>query len=135
MLHSQQSTSRRVYRAIVLACAVLTLGACTSQSRKTASNLDMSHTDYASRKCQLSLARAQIHDNIKQSRIVASPVAVLLSGGAWFLPVLAINAGLDAVDHLEASDISVDCGGPEIPNDEIAKQVLMGVGFGIGMGK
>ena len=90
MLHSQQPTSRRVYRAILLTCAVLTLGACTSQSRKTASNLDMSHADYASRKCQLSLGRAQIHDNIKQSRIVASPVAVLLSGGAWFLPVLAV---------------------------------------------
>ena len=135
MLHTQQSTSRRVCRAIVLVCAVMALSACTSQSRKMASNLDMSHPDYASRKCQLSLARAQVHDNIKQSRIVASPVAVLLSGGAWFLPVLAINASLDAVDHLEASDISVDCGGLETPNDEIAKQVLMGVGFGLGMGK
>ena len=135
MPHSQQPPARRVLRSIVLACAVLTLSACTSQSRKTASNLDMSHEHYASRKCQLALGRAQMHDNIKQSRIVASPVAVLLSGGAWFLPVLAVNAGLDAVDHLEASDISVDCGGPETPNDEIAKQVLMGVGFGIGMGK
>jgi hypothetical protein len=113
----------------------LALSACTSQSRKTSSNLDMNHPRYASRECQMALGRAQLHDNIKQSRVIASPVAVLLSGGTLFLPMLAVNAGLDTADHLEASDISVYCGGPETPNDEIAKDVLMGVGFGIGVGK
>ena len=113
----------------------LALSACTSQSRKTSSNLDMNHPRYASRECQMALGRAQLHDNIKQSRVIASPVAVLLSGGALFLPMLAVNAGLDTADHLEASDISVYCGGPETPNGEIAKDVLMGVGFGIGVGK
>ena len=110
------------------------LGACTSYSRKTSANLDMSHPRYASRECQMALGRAQWHDNIKQSRVIASPVAVLLSGGSLLLPVLAVNAGLDTVDHLEASDISVYCGGPETPNVEIAKDVLMGVGFGLGVG-
>ena len=114
---------------------MLGLSACTSQSRKTATNLDMSHERFSSRECQMAQTRAQLHDNIKQSRIVASPVAVLLSGGTLFLPMLVVNAGLDAADHLDASDISVDCGGPETPNPEIAKEVLLGVGFGLGMGK
>ena len=125
--------ARRILCFVLLAC--LALSACTSQSRKTSSNLDMSHPRYASRECQMALGRAQLHDNIKQSRVIASPVAVLLSGGALFLPMLAVNAGLDTADHLEASDISVYCGGPETPNGEIAKDVLMGVGFGIGVGK
>lgn len=119
--------------ALGLLC--LALSACTSQSRKTSSNLDMNHPNYTSRECQMALGRAQLHDTIKQSRVIASPVAVLLSGGSLFLPMLALNASLDTVDHLEASDISVYCGGPETSNTEIAKEVLMGVGFGIGVGK
>ncbi len=113
----------------------LALSACTSQSRKTASNLDMGHPRYASRECQMARGQAHLHDTIKQTRVIASPVALLLSGGSLFVPMLAVNAGLDAVDQLEASDISVFCGGPEISNTEIAKEVLMGVGFGIGLGK
>lgn len=125
--------TRRTFCSVFLAC--LALSACTSQSRKTASNLDMSHPRYASRECQMAMGRAQLHDNIKQTRVMASPVAVLLSGGSLFVPMLVVNAGLDTVDHLEASDISVYCGGTETPNAEIAKEVFMGVGFGIGVGK
>ena len=129
MQTSPHQPSRHIFCAVLLTC--LALSACTSQSRKTSSNLDMNHPRYASRECQMALGRAQLHDNIKQSRVMASPVAVLLSGGSLLLPVLAVNAGLDTVDHLEASDISVYCGGPETPNGEIAKEVLMGVGFGM----
>lgn len=129
-----RSPAHRCFASVLLLLMVLGLGACTSYSRKTSANLDMSHPRYASRECQMALGRAQLHDNIKQSRVIASPAAVLLSGGAWLLPVLAVNAGLDTVDHLEASDISVYCGGPETPNAEIAKDVLMGVGFGLGTG-
>lgn len=125
----------RLWRLLLWAAVALGLGACTSYSRKTSVNLDTTHPRYASRECQMAMSRAQLHDDIKQSRVIASPVAVLLSGGAWFLPLLAVNAGLDTVDHLEASDISVYCGGPETPNTDIAKDVLMGVGFGLGMGK
>ncbi len=122
-------------RCCVLVLACVALGGCTSTARKTAVNLDTAHPRYASRECQMAMSRAQWQDRIKHTRMLASPVAVLLSGGAWLLPVLALNAGLDTVDHLEASDISVDCGGPETPNADIAKEVLMGVGFGLGAGK
>jgi len=69
------------------------------------------------------------------SRPVRCSVLLLLSGGSLFVPLLAVNAGLDTVDHLEASDISVYCGGPQTPNREIAKEVIKGVGFGIGVRK
>ncbi len=130
-----QPFAKKPHRLALLLCLVLALGACSSQSRRTASNLDMSHPRYASRECQMALGNAQLQDSIKQARVLASPLALLLSGGTLFLPVLAVNAGLDTVDHLEASDISVYCGGPETPNREIAKEVLKGVGLGIGVRK
>ena len=79
------------------------------------------------------MGNAHLQDSIKHIRLLASPL--LLSGGSFFVPLLAINAGLDTVDRSEASDISVYWGGPETPNREIAKEVFMGVGFGIGVGK
>ena len=131
----RQTHRQRLWRVCVWGALLLALSACSSQSRKTSVNLDPTHPRYASRECQMAMSRAQLHDTLKQSRLMASPVAVLLTGGAWFLPVLAVNAGLDAADHLEASDISVNCGGPETPNASIAKDVFMGVGFGLGVGK
>ena len=74
-------------------------------------------------------------DNIRYTRTLASPVALLVGGAPWLLPLLAVNAGLDTVDHLEASDLSVYCGGPEKPNGQIAREVMMGVGFGLGLSK
>lgn len=128
-----RSPKRRTVCALWLACLALT--ACSSQSRKTSANLDMSNPRYASRECQMALGQVQLHDDIKQSRIMASPVLLLLGGSSLFLPVMALNAGLDTADHLEASDISVYCGGAETSNAEIAKEVLLGVGFGLGLSK
>lgn len=129
------SSCRWALRWLCLALAALVLSGCASQSRKTLANLDMSHPRYASRECQMAMGQARLHDDIKQTRIFASPAVLLLSGGSLFLPVMAINAGLDTADHLEASDMSVSCGGPETPNGDIAKEVLLGVGFGLGLGK
>jgi len=84
MQTNPRQSSRRTCFAVLLVS--LALSACTSQSRKTSSNLDMNHPRYASRECQMALGRAQLHDNIKQSRVIASPVAVLLSGGTLFCP-------------------------------------------------
>lgn len=131
MHKSHPSVSRLLLRLSCLTCLLL-LSACASQSRKTASNLDMNHPRYGSRECQMALGNAQLQDSIKQTRMLASPLVLLLSGGSLFVPLLAVNAGFDTVDHLEASDISVYCGGPETPNGEIAREVLKGVGFGIG---
>jgi len=102
--------SRVLGAALVLAW-VLWLTGCTSQSRKTMVNLDASHERYRSQECQMAMGRAPVHDDIKYSRMIASPVAVLLSGGALALPVLAVNAGLDTVDHMDASTCPCIAGG------------------------
>ena len=113
----------------------LALAGCSSQTRQVASNLDMHKPEYHSRPCQMALGQVATQDNIRYSRTLASPVALLIGGAPWLLPVLAINAGLDTVDHLEASDLSVQCGGPEKSNGQIAREVMLGGGFGLGLGK
>ena len=116
-------------------CAALTLAGCSSQTRQVASNLDMHKPEYQSRECQMALGQVARQDNIRYTRALASPVALLVGGAPWLLPLLAVNAGLDTVDHLEASDLSVYCGGAEKPNGQIAREVMMGVGFGLGLSK
>ena len=83
----------------------------------------------------MALGQVARQDNIRYTRTLASPVLLLVGGAPWLLPLLAVNAGLDTVDHLEASDLSVYCGGPEKPNGQIAREVMLGVGFGLGLGK
>ena len=116
-------------------CVALGLTGCSSQTRQVASNLDMRKPEYHSRECQMALGQVARQDNIRYTRTLASPVALLVGGASWLLPLLAVNAGLDTVDHLEASDLSVYCGGPEKPNGQIAREVMMGVGFGLGLSK
>ena len=116
-------------------CGALVLVGCASQTRQVASNLDMHKPEYQSRGCQMALGQVATQDTIRYTRTLASPVALLIGGAPWLLPVLALNAGLDTVDHLEASDLSVHCGGAEKPNGQIAREVMLGVGFGLGLGK
>ena len=118
-----------------LLCGVLALAGCGSQMRQVASNLDMHNPQYQSRECQMALGQVARQDTIRHTRTLASPLALLVGGAPWLLPLLAVNAGLDTVDHLEASDLSVYCGGPEKSNAQIAREVMLGVGFGLGLGK
>lgn len=119
----------------VLLCAALVLAGCSSQTRQVASNLDMRQAAYQSRECQMALGQVARQDTIRHSRALATPLALLVGGAPWLLPLLVVNAGLDTVDHLEASDLSVYCGGPEKPNGQIAREVMLGVGFGLGLSK
>jgi hypothetical protein len=56
---------------------------------------------------------------------------LVLSGGSLFFPLLGINIGLDALDHLDASHVSKACGGFATPSENILEKVLLGAGFGI----
>jgi hypothetical protein len=72
-----------------------------------------------------------MHDDIKISRTIATPTLLVLSGGSLFFPLLGINIGLDALDHLDASHVSIACGGFATPSENILEKVLLGAGFGI----
>jgi hypothetical protein len=113
---------------------LLGVSGCASQSTKTAVNLDPSKPDYSSDRCSTLMAEAKSQDEIKLSRTIASPVVIMLSGGVLALPVLAVNAGFDAFDHMTASDMAIACGGEGKSLREISKDVVKGVGFGIAVG-
>ena len=110
---------------------VMLLTGCASESRVKVVNLDQRHQMYKTEGCQQAITNAKVYDDMKLARIVASPVAILLSGGSLLLPVLATNAGLETLDHIEASSISVSCGGPETSTEDMAMEVLKGAAIGL----
>jgi hypothetical protein len=118
---------------VVLLGLLLSLGGCASQYELTTIQLDKSHPQYASPKCQDSMAAGERHKDLKLARMVASPVLVALSGGL-LLPVVAINTGLDLSDHVDASDMADFCGGRGKNNAEIATEVAAGAALGIAVG-
>lgn len=117
--------------ASALAMVLMTLGGCASESRVKVVNLDTQQQMYKTEGCQQAITNAKVQDDLKLARIVATPVAILLSGGALLLPILATNAGMETLDHMEASSISVSCGGPETPAEDIAMDVLKGAAIGL----
>jgi hypothetical protein len=112
---------------------LLSLGGCASHFELAAIELDKSHPQYASAKCQDSMTAGERHKDLKLARMVASPLLVALSGGL-LLPVVAINSGLDLSDHVDASDMADFCGGRGKNNAEIASEVAAGAALGIAVG-
>jgi hypothetical protein len=128
-----QTAAKAVHTASWLAtiASVAFLAGCASESRVKVVNLDQRHQMYKTEGCQQAITNAKVYDELKLARIVASPVAILLSGGTLLLPVLATNAGLETLDHMEASSISVSCGGPETSTEDMAMEVLKGAAIGL----
>jgi hypothetical protein len=76
------------------------------------------------------LSAAEAHRDIKRARTIASPVLLFLSGGL-LVPVVAANAGLDTVDHVDAAKIAESCGAQAQSNVEIATDVALGAAVGV----
>ena len=81
--------------------------------------------------CQQAIRDAEIHDDIKLGRMVASPVAVILSGGLLLPAVLAANVGFNTVDHVDAAKLDWQCGGKGKTQEEVARGVARDTVFGI----
>lgn len=110
------------------------LVACASQSSKTIAGLDKSKPAFRSESCAKAVETADRQEDIKLTRTVASPLLVLLSGGVLAVPVVAANVGLDVADNINASDISVACGGEAKSTKEIAVNVGRGAAMGLTTG-
>ena len=106
------------------------LAGCASQSELTARRLDRDNPKFKTAGCQDSLSAAEAHRDIKRARTVASPVLLFLSGGL-LVPVVAANAGLDTVDHVDAAKIAENCGAQAQTNAEIATDVALGTAVGV----
>jgi len=63
--------------------------------------------------------------------MIASPVALVLSGGVLLPAVIAANAGLDTADRIDASRMEIHCGGKGKTAGEIATGVVGGAALGI----
>ena len=120
------------YPAVSVALAAC-LGGCASQSELAALRLDPSHPHYRSVGCQSSIAGGTVHRDVKNVTMVATPVLLVLSGGL-LLPVLAANAGLDAADRIDASNMATRCGGRGESGSEIAGSVVTGAALGAATG-
>ena len=112
---------------------LLSLSGCASQSELTAIRLDPAHPKYATRDCRDSIAAGEIHKDVKTATMVASPAVIVLSGGL-LLPIVAMNAGLDAADRVDASDMAKRCGGRGQKSSEIASDVATGAALGVAAG-
>ena len=102
---------------------------CASHTRSMALSIKPSSEKFKETVCQRSFELAPLHDEIRLTRTIATPTLLLLSGGAYLLPMLGINMGLDALDHLDASHVSRACGGFATPVENILEKVVLGAGF------
>lgn len=109
-------------QTVLLLSAVAALAGCATESELAAIGLDHNDPKYATDACQQRIAASAIHTDLKNASMVASPALILLSGGL-LIPVVVANAAMDYSDHVDASSLSVNCGGKGKSQAEIAGSV------------
>ena len=124
-------TFKRVWGVLFVMLALALLTGCASNTRNMAESISPHNENFKAPACQRSFELAELHDDIKWARTIATPTILLLSGGSYLLPLIGANMGLDALDHLDASHVSQACGGFATPSKNILEKVLIGAGFGI----
>ena len=110
------------------------LTGCASISSQTFSGLNRDHPAFQSDECRIAAEGPRVHDELKLARMIASPVALVLSGGVLLPAVIAANAGLDTADRIDASRMEIHCGGKGKSAAEIATGVVGGAALGIATG-
>ena len=119
----------RLCRAATL-IFLISLAGCASNTRTMAESINPNTANFKDPACQRSFELATLHDDIKLTRTIATPSLLLLTGGAYLIPLIGVNMGLDALDHIDASHVSKVCGGFATPSENILEKVLLGAGFG-----
>ena len=108
---------------------LVSLTGCASHTRSMAQSIQPNSEKFNEAVCKRSFELAPLHDEIRLTRTIATPTLLLLTGGAYLLPMIGINMGLDALDHLDASHVSKACGGFATPAENILEKVVLGAGF------
>lgn len=122
-------------RTVSLCLLGLSLSGCASHATKTALDLDINHPKFSTPQCKAALEQTGFYDGVKNARMVAGPTLVVLSGGLLAIPVLAVQAGLDTLDHREATTIARTCGGKEKSDEQIATEVGTSAALGLAVGQ
>lgn len=110
------------------------LGGCASHSKKAVDSLDTNHAKYQTAECQRALSNAQMHEDIKLARTVASPIAVIATGGLLAIPMIVANGGSDVADNIHSSDVLATCSDRNKSNLEIAADSTTNIGLSIATG-
>jgi hypothetical protein len=112
----------------------LLLSGCASHSAKAIAKLDSEDLLFHTRDCREARANSEDFNFFKRVKMVVSPLVVVATGGLFAGPVLIANAGLETADHVNASNISVACGGVPKGVSEIAAEVALDAAVGVALG-
>ncbi|MDI9332725.1 MAG: hypothetical protein QM527_15820 [Alphaproteobacteria bacterium] len=77
-----------------------------------ARQLDQSLPEYRSKACQQTLGEVWVHQDIKNTAMVATPMLALATGPVSTIPLLIAHVGLSAADRVDASTLARRCGVP-----------------------
>lgn len=110
---------------------VLGVAGCASHTRSMADSIQPYSEKFTDPACRRSVELANLHDDIRLTRTLATPTLLLLTGGGYLVPLLGLNMGLDALDQLDASHVSQVCGGFPTPALNILEKVVLGAGFSL----
>ncbi|MEO0030153.1 MAG: hypothetical protein RJB45_2194, partial [Pseudomonadota bacterium] len=93
-------TFKRAWGILFVVLALGLMTGCASNTRNMAGSISPHNEKFKEPACQRSFELAELHDDIKWARTIATPTILLLSGGSYLLPLIGANMGLDALDHL-----------------------------------
>ena len=110
---------------------MLALSGCASHTRSMADSIGPNFEKFKEPVCQRSFELASLHDDIRFTRMIATPSLLLLTGGSYIVPLLGLNMGLDALDQIDSSHVSQACGGFATPARNILEKVVLGAGFSL----
>ena len=112
----------------------LLFSGCASQSSKAVAKLDPEDFLFHMRECREARASTQDFDLLKLAKMVLNPLVVVATGGLFTGPMVVANAGLETADHMNASNITVACGGAPKSMNEIATEVAFDAAIGVATG-
>ena len=111
----------------------LFVGGCTSVSHKTAVQITEQGPSGAVPQCAQALKTADVQNDVKWGRIIATPVLTIASAG--LLPaLLGANAALDYADRRNASGMRVACGYTPLDDRQVITDVATNAGISLAIG-
>ena len=109
------------------------LAGCTSVSHKTAAQITEQGVFGSTPDCSKALQSANVKNEVKWGRIIATPVLTVASVG--LLPaLLGANAALDYADRHNASGMRVACGYTPLSDRQVITDVATNAGISLAIG-
>ena len=122
-----------IKKTIFLLVCLIIISSCSSKTKQVALIVKENGNAVSNEECNLFLKNTATQELLKYGRIIATPILLVVSGGALLIPVISVNAGLDTQDRLNASKLAEKCNiKDEIKTGkDIVFDVVKGVTLGI----